>query len=198
MNTQNHKMKPQEDVPTEVIIHYIVKDYQRMFLTFDEMKTRAEKAEAEILEMKEIHHKQIENRVKEIDNLRKEDKDRTNKLEEQLAAVQYQNRLLAHAVISNNSKENGSVLFKGMVPADAMELEKKIGVQLSEALLKLTAAVEKLTYFQEKLENDELPDVETANMDYFLNKVARTFNKIEASTQHIENFYKLVNGIPIL
>ncbi len=198
MNTQNHKMKPQEDVPTEVIIHYIVKDYQRMFLTFDEMKTRAEKAEAEILEMKEIHHKQIENRVKEIDNLRKEDKDRTNKLEEQLAAIQYQNRLLAHAVISNNSKENGSVLFKGMVPADAMELEKKIGVQLSEALLKLTAAVEKLTYFQEKLENDELPDVETANMDYFLNKVARTFNKIEASTQHIENFYKLVNGIPIL
>ena len=198
MNTQNHKMKPQEDVPTEVIIHYIVKDYQRMFLAFDEMKTRAEKAEAEILEMKEIHHKQIENRVKEIDNLRKEDKDRTNKLEEQLAAVQYQNRLLAHAVISNNSKENGSVLFKGMVPADAKELEKKIGVQLSEALLKLTAAVEKLTYFQEKLENDELPDVETANMDYFLSKVARTFNKIEASTQHIENFYKLVNGIPIL
>ena len=191
-------MKPQEDVPTEVIIHYIVKDYQRMFLAFDEMKTRAEKAEAEILEMKEIHHKQIENRVKEIDNLRKEDKDRTNKLEEQLAAIQYQNRLLAHAVISNNSKENGSVLFKGMVPADAKELEKKIGVQLSEALLKLTAAVEKLTYFQEKLENDELPDVETANMDYFLSKVARTFNKIEASTQHIENFYKLVNGIPIL
>ena len=191
-------MKPQEDVPTEVIIHYIVKDYQRMFLAFDEMKTRAEKAEAEILEMKEIHHKQIENRVKEIDNLRKEDKDRTNKLEEQLAAVQYQNRLLAHAVISNNSKENGSVLFKGMVPADANELEKKIGVQLSEALLKLTAAVEKLTYFQEKLENDELPDVETANMNYFLSKVARTFNKIEASTQHIENFYKLVNGIPIL
>ena len=198
MNTQNYKMKPQEDVPTEVIIHYIVKDYQRMFLAFDEMKTRAEKAEAEILEMKEIHHKQIENRVKEIDNLRKEDKDRTNKLEEQLAAIQYQNRLLAHAVISNNSKENGSVLFKGMVPADAKELEKKIGVQLSEALLKLTAAVEKLTYFQEKLENDELPDVETANMDYFLSKVARTFNKIEASTQHIENFYKLVNGIPIL
>ena len=198
MNTQNYKMKPQEDVPTEVIIHYIVKDYQRMFLAFDEMKTRAEKAEAEILEMKEIHHKQIENRVKEIDNLRKEDKDRTNKLEEQLAAVQYQNRLLAHAVISNNSKKNGSVLFKGMVPADAMELEKKIGIQLSEALLKLTAAVEKLTYFQEKLENDELPDVETANMDYFLSKVTRTFNKIEASTQHIENFYKLVNGIPIL
>ena len=198
MNTQNHIIKPQEDVPTEVIIHYIVKDYQRMFLAFDEMKTRAEKAEAEILEMKEIHHKQIENRVKEIDNLRKEDKDRTNKLEEQLAAIQHQNRLLAHAVISNNSKENGSVLFKGMVPADAKELEKKIGVQLSEALLKLTAAVEKLTYFQEKLENDELPDVETANMDYFLSKVARTFNKIEASTQHIENFYKLVNGIPIL
>jgi hypothetical protein len=191
-------MKPQEEVPTEVIIHYIVKDYQRMFLAFDEMKTRAEKAEAEILEMKEIHHKQIENRVKEIDNLRKEDKDRTNKLEEQLAAIQYQNRLLAHAVISNNSKENGSVLFKGMVPADAMELEKKIGIQLSEALLKLTAAVEKLTYFQEKLENDELPDIEAANMDYFLSKVARTFNKIEASTQHIENFYKLVNGIPIL
>ena len=198
MNTQNHKMKPQEDVPTEVIIHYIVKDYQRMFLAFDEMKTRAEKAEAEILEMKEIHHKQIENRVKEIDNLRKEDNDRTNKLEEQLAAVQYQNRLLAHAVISNNSKDNGSVLFKRMVPADAKELEKKIGVQLSEALLKLTAAVEKLTYFQEKLENDELPDIEAANMAYFLNKVARTFNKIEASTQHIENFYKLVNGIPIL
>ena len=46
MDVEYHNRKPQEDVPVDQIIHYIVKDYQRMFLTFNDMKERAEKAEA--------------------------------------------------------------------------------------------------------------------------------------------------------
>lgn len=202
MSVEYHKTKPQDDIPTDVIIHYIVKDYQRMFLAFDEAKARVEKAEAKILELNEKHYNQIVKRDKEIEKLKKEletkNTSRIKELEEKLATTQQQNRLLAKAVISQNSNEDGKVLFKGLVPADAMELEKKIGIQLSDALTKLSAAVEKMTFFKEQLENDDLPDIDAANMAYFLNKVARTFNKIEASTQHIENFYKLVNGIPIL
>ena len=37
MDVEYHNRKPQNDIPTEVIIHYIVKDYQRMFLTYDEI-----------------------------------------------------------------------------------------------------------------------------------------------------------------
>ena len=68
MSVEYHKTKPQDDIPTDVIIHYIVKDYQRMFLAFDEAKARAEKAEAEILELKETHYKELLNRDKEIAN----------------------------------------------------------------------------------------------------------------------------------
>ena len=52
MDVEYRNRKPQEDVPVDQIIHYIVKDYQRMFLTFNDMKERAEKAEAKIEELK--------------------------------------------------------------------------------------------------------------------------------------------------
>ena len=66
MDFDFHKRKPQEDIPTDVIIHYIVKDYRRMFLNYDEMKLRAEKAEAKIAEQEaEAARKAV------IDNLKK-------------------------------------------------------------------------------------------------------------------------------
>ena len=48
MEIEYEKKIHHADVPTEVIIHYIVKDYQRMFLTYGELERRAEKAEAKI------------------------------------------------------------------------------------------------------------------------------------------------------
>ena len=202
MDVEYHNRKPQDDIPTEVIIHYIVKDYQRMFLTYGEMKQRAEKAEAKILDLKEKHYNQIAKRDKEIEHLKLDleakNKDKIKELEEKLAAAQQQNRLLAKAVITQNSGGDGKVLFHGMLPADAKELEKKMGVQMADALIKLTSAEERLAFYQEQLENKTIPDVDAISMKSFLAKVSRAFGKIESATQHIENFYKLANGIPLV
>lgn len=202
MDIEYHNRKPQDDIPTEVIIHYIVKDYQRMFLTYGELKARAEKAEAKILDLKEKHYNQIAKRDKEIEQLKLDleakNKDKIKELEEKLAAAQQQNRLLAKAVITQNSSGDGKVLFQGMLPADAKELEKKMGVQMGDALIKLTSAEERLAFYQEQLENKTIPDVDAISMKSFLAKVSRAFGKIESATQHIENFYKLANGIPLV
>lgn len=202
MDVEYHNRKPQDDIPTEVIIHYIVKDYQRMFLTYGEMKQRAEKAEAKILDLKEKHYNQVAKRDKEIEQLKQDleakNKEKIKELEEKLAAAQQQNRLLAKAVITQNSSGDGKVLFQGMLPADAKELEKKMGVQLGDALIKLTSAEERLAFYQEQLENKTIPDVDAISMRSFLAKVSRAFGKIESATQHIENFYKLANGIPLV
>ena len=77
MDIEYHNRKPQDDVPAEVITHYVVKDYRRMFLTYDEMRTRAEKAEAKIIELQEKHQSQILKRDKEIKELKKKPSLRT-------------------------------------------------------------------------------------------------------------------------
>ena len=202
MDSEYRHRPPQRDIPSEVIIHYIVKDYQRMFLAYHDLKARAEKAEAKIFDMTDKHASQLSKKDKEIEKLKEEleskNKDRIKELEEKLAATQQQNRLLAWAVISQNSGENPRVLFQGMLPADAKELEKKIGIQLADALTKLTVAEERLAYYQDMLENNTIPDIDAISMKSFIAKVTRAFGKIDSAAQRIENFYNLVNGIPMV
>ena len=203
MDFDFHKRKPQEDIPTDVIIHYIVKDYRRMFLNYDEMKLRAEKAEAKIIDLKEKHYNQMAKKEKEIEHLKldleSQQSEKIKQLEEKLSAAQLQNRLLAQAVISQNNNKDSKILFHGMIPTDAKELEKKIGNQLSDALIKLTAAEERLANYQEVLlNNTNGHKFDPVAMKNFFSKVSKAFNKIESATQHIENFYKLVNGIPMI
>ena len=202
MDIEYHSRKPQDDVPTEVIIHHIVKDYKRMFLTYDEMQRRAEKAEAKILELKDKHKSQLAKRDKDIELLMKElednNKEKIQEIEGKLAAAQQQNRLLAQAVISQNSHEDGKILFQGMVPTDSKVLEKKIDVQLRDALIKLTAVEERLANYQDALENIDEQLADNVSMKSFLARIAKSFGKINSAVQHIENFYKLANGIPMV
>ena len=62
----------------------------------------------------------------------------------------------------------------------------------------MLARKERLAFYQEQLENNTIPDVDAISMKSFLAKVSRAFGKIESATQHIENFYKLANGIPLV
>ena len=40
----------QDDVPVERLIHYIVKDYRRMYLDYDELRARVRRAELKVQE----------------------------------------------------------------------------------------------------------------------------------------------------
>lgn len=202
MDIENNNRKPQQDIPTEVITHYIVKDYRRMYLAYNEMKERAEKAEAKILDMKEKHARQLSKQEKEIEQLKRDideqSKETIKELKEKLEDTRQQNVVLARAVISQNCNEDGKVLFQGMVPADAKKLEEKIGIQLGDAQLKLNAVNEDLAFFKELIENNDIPDVADYTIKSFLTRVPSFFSKLDSATQRIENFYKLVVGIPVI
>lgn len=50
----SRKIKPQDDVPVDVIIHYIVKDYRRMFEENETLKRRIKVAENKAEEEREM------------------------------------------------------------------------------------------------------------------------------------------------
>ena len=198
-NIEYHNRKPQKDVPAENIIHYIVKDYRRMFLTYDEMKSRAEKAEAKIAKMKEKHHSLILKKDKEIEELknsRLQNMNRIKELEEQLAFTRKQNNMLVQKDLSQNNGM-GLIALQGLAPIDSKELEKKIGVQLGDAIIKLSATEELLSNYQGLLEDAIAQRRDCDLIKSFLGKASHAFGKIESAVKHIENFYKLVNRVPL-
>jgi predicted RNase H-like nuclease (RuvC/YqgF family) len=197
MEIEYEKKIHHADVPTEVIIHYIVKDYQRMFLTYGELERRAEKAEAKIAEMKERHSKAIETRDKEIKELKKEivSQDRAKQLEKELGQAREQNKLLAQAIASMNTGINPEkLIYKSVVPVDPDRLEKKFGSQVNDAYMKITAAEERLANYQEMLEEAVRQGLDTEQIQPVIEKIRKAFGKIDSAVKHIENFYKLANS----
>ena len=197
MEIEYEKKIHHADVPTEVIIHYIVKDYQRMFLTYGELERRAEKAEAKIAEMKERHSKAIETRDKEIKELKKEivSQDRAKQLEKELGQAREQNKLLAQAIASMNTGINPEkLMYKSVVPVDPDRLEKKFGSQVNDAYVKITAAEERLANYQEMLEEAVRQGLDTEQIQTVIEKIHKAFGKIDSAVKHIENFYKLANS----
>lgn len=195
MDVEYHNRKPQEDVPVDQIIHYIVKDYQRMFLTFNDMKERAEKAEAKIEELKKKYFTQIENRGKDSKS-----QEKIKQLEEKLQNAQQQNRLLANAIIAQNTGDGlpGNLSQAMGYPGDIKEVEKKMGSQLSDAFVKLNAVETQMVKCMEILETFNVQNPDSLQLKCFITKFSRTFGQIDSATTRIENFYKLVNGIPML
>ena len=51
-NTNNTKVNPQKDVPAEVITHYIVRDYRRMYKLHDSLLDKLHEQQAEIKKLK--------------------------------------------------------------------------------------------------------------------------------------------------
>lgn len=200
MEFEYHNRKPQDDVPVDLIIHYIVKDYQRMYLTYDEMEKRALKAEATIEELKEKHLKDLEGKNREIKNMKMniESKEHVEQMKEKLDTARQQNLVLANAIVALN-KGNGTLTsFQGLgIPIDAKDLEKKVGTQLGDALIKLTAVEERLSNCQQLLENCNEINKDAIQIKTLLTKIAKAFGQIDSASKHIENFYKLANGTPL-
>lgn len=86
--TEEKRHRPQDDIPEEVILHYIVKDYRRMFNMTQEYKPRILKYREKIKELTRLlRQKQVEalpdkkladlinNLGATADNLRKENEE---------------------------------------------------------------------------------------------------------------------------
>ena len=46
----------QDDVPVERLIHYIVKDYRRMYLDYDELRARVRRAEQKVQDARDKNY----------------------------------------------------------------------------------------------------------------------------------------------
>lgn len=186
MGTEVQKYTPQADIPTDVIIHHIVKDYRRMFNTFQEMKERAEKAEAMVEDLKEKHRKQLERKEREIKNLKEETvpMEVYKELKELFLEEQRRNRSLARSTIIQTFKDDPQKFYREMgISVDPEEIEKKMGIQLGDAMLKLNIVEELLTNISQSLENSD--DSETAKIAMsYRNRITRAMSKIDAAKNH--------------
>ena len=242
-NEYQHK-RPQDFIPTELITHYIVKDYRRMYLNFDdlclrnkkamykidELTLRAEKAESKLekltcraedaeskvkqlthqaekteAKIEELKQKNNEKSIKKEKNEKlqaqvQEQQDEIKSLKEKLEKAKQQNLFLAQAIVSQLSDEDQKPqLIQGLLLSiDPKELEKKIGTQLGDAYLKLNTIEQRLNSCQEAIEFHSFLNGDSNEMKILKGNLVASIGKIESAVKHIDNFYKLVNGIPII
>lgn len=71
----------------------------------------------------------------------------------------------------------GLIALQGIVPIDTKELEKKIGVQLGDALIKLSATEERLSNCQELLEESIAQGIKYEYRKNFLIKATKVLGK---------------------
>ena len=102
---------------------------------------------------------------------------------------------LAQAIVSQlNDEDQKPQLIQGLtLSVDPKELEKKIGTQLGDAYMKLTSIEQKLNISQEAILYGN-----SSEMKMLKGNIVASIGKIESAVKHIDNFYKLVNGIPLI
>lgn len=201
--------RPQQDVPNEVIIHNIVKDYQRMYNGFHAMRESKDAHIGELL--KKISKKSIT-----ISNLQAENKQLRKQLEEvrasrnavakavsedieeqlaeankRLEAANRKNNLLIQALQDPNIvyEVNSHTLTDG----DDKEWMDKAKKQLEKAMLNFTAIEARLAECETALKGV----TETVEGTRAISKINKAFTKIDSCVSHIEDFFVKVGNIKI-
>ena len=197
---------PQRGVPTEKVIHYIVKDYQRMYNGFHALRERAEKAEERVKEYQEKCAKLRSDNTKLQNDYKKniEDvrtsrnavvKEATEELQERIDFLTKQNKFLAQAVIEPEKVDLLlNKLNEPMVFDSNDEVLQEAMKQLEHALLRMTAIEGRLADVENLTKQRDYTEKE---MNHALTKFNKAFGKIDSATRRIENFFDKVGEIQI-
>ena len=169
-----------------------------MFLAYGEMEQRALKAEAKVEELKEKYRKQMEAKDKEIKNLKElKDTENKNKYTDKIEELQLQIKHLVKALSPQIESEDPVELYQKFGCAiDEKNLETKVGKHVRTASAQLSAVNEKLQDYVQTLQNAIDSNADWTEIKRNILRVNKMLMKIDSSLQHIENFYKLVLGIP--
>lgn len=204
--TQKYRMRPQDGVPTERIVHNIVKDYQRMFNGFHAMRERAEKAEEMVKEYQEKcaklrsdNAKLQKDYKKNIEDVRSSRdavvKDVTEELQERVDFLTKQNKFLAQAVIE---PEKVDLLLNKLNEPMAFSSDDEVLLeamkQLEKALIRMTAIEGRLADVENLAKQRDYTEKE---MNHALTKFNKAFGKIDSATSRIENFFDKIGEIRI-
>lgn len=206
--------RPQDSVPIEEIIYYIVRDYQRMYSSFSDMERQRDKAMEKEKDATEKRSK-LESRYKaKIQELEKEVatlntrildmkesrsdviEAATSALEEQLREAENKIRLLAQAVVEPNKLDSVFLQSLAVHTIETDDDRKWMGnamKQLEKAAMSLLSAEERLVKCEEALKEIPKDDsVERAVKNY-----SKVFLKINSTLSHIECFMDKVGDIKI-
>lgn len=196
----------QDDVPVERLIHYIVKDYRRMYLDYDELRARVRRAEQKVQDARDKNYeiqKVNERLQKQIDiqmdtRHKFANKKLVNVLDEKLQEARRQNRLLAQAVVEENKNYSVDSLSLGSALADTTlgnQIIGQVSRHLEKALIKLTEVEERLAEYEDTLEKIVVMDPQSSGKEMLLNQIKQAFKDISSSTSHIENSAKALSNI---
>ena len=203
--------QPQHDIPTERIIHYIVKDYQRMYNGFHTMREEKQAYIDELLKKiskksATISNLQAENRAlrNQLEEVRKSreavTKAISEDLEEQLEEANRKIALLAQAV-TDPSKADSVFLQQCRVHTietdDDRTWMKKAMKQLEKALLNFTTIQARLSETYEAMGKALDQQIIAGDADKVYNRFAKVFPKIESCVSHIEDFFLKVGEIKV-
>ena len=199
------------DVPTEQIIHYIVRDYQRMYNGFHAMREEKQayidellkkiSKKANAISSLQAENKSLRKQIKEL----KESRDAMTKavtedLEEQLAEANRRIALLAQAVTDPNKAD--SVFLKQcslrtIETDDDRKWMKKAMAQLEKAMLNFTTIQARLDETYEEMGKALSQQIIGGDADRTYNRFAKVFPKIDSCVSHIEDFFIKVGDIKI-
>lgn len=124
MNTDNYieqkgHVRPQDDVPTERIIHYIVKDYRRMYGMFEKLTDKLYEQQAEIFHLRHVvDSKKAEGDVRtQINNLT----NKVNSLTEKMVVLKKERN---HAVGKYNKLRARMLKLQNLLTMLPQEIEE--------------------------------------------------------------------------
>lgn len=195
--------KPQHDVPTEVIIKYIVKDYRRMFLEHEELLARAERAEAKIAEINEKRQSDASKIRKEcqqrIDDIRKSRDNVINSVTEDLRSqLKNSNRRVKFLV---QALDDPAILEKVsehiITTDDDKEWMDRAMRQLEKAIQSFVPIRARLAETKEGMDGIFAQEISGGEAEKVYKRFSKVFPKIDSCVSHIEDFFAKTGNIKI-
>ena len=198
--------RPQDDLPKDVVIHYIVKDYRRMFNEFENMKTgkqqliddlrkKINEKDAKLLsKQKEIHELRALTKRQERTNANLQQQNTENsQLHKEIKELQRKNVLLAQAVIEPNKAVLAPVIHTNNEKRWMVNASK----QLEKAAQGLIQAEERFVEYEKISEELQEKYGEYEGLAQVRKRLSRIISRIESCISHVECFFSLTKDITI-
>ena len=201
--------RPQDDVPKERITHYIIKDYRRMFNTYQALLEKAKEFEGKMKAAQEknlkMNSQMNAERQKYKEAIRQLQESRSavvdavvEDLEDEIKELKRQNRLLAEAVAGGN-QENVRVIRETINLNSPSEREwmKRSMKQLEQANQKLDSTVNLLSEAKEFVEQVVEIGYNEEKTAPILKKVGKAQSKLESALSHIDTFFEKTSKLDL-
>lgn len=203
METAKERFTRHPKLPTEQVIHYIVKDYRRMYNDYWSQRERADKAEAELSSLQDKYsdvRSKLNSLKKSSENALSDAvssmESKLEKLREELNVANRKNVMLAQALTDS---DKASVLLSRLdtpvsISSDEqIEWLRHVSIQLEKAMQKLDTVEMKLSGV-ERIASGVYSDEQLTSA---LKRFRNVYGKIDSATSRIENFFNMIGKIEV-